>query len=77
VGHIKGLLVADADASRISLDAEQIRFVGLGADTDRVKALGTWEIEIAVGGNLEPVRKMVEVIPLEETSSNTGAEPAP
>ncbi|GAB1311190.1 Ribosomal protein L9 domain-containing protein [Madurella fahalii] len=69
VTHVKGLLVADAQASRMVLEPEQIRFLGLEEDTDRIKVLGRWEIEIALGNMLEPVRKVVEVLPLEDAQS--------
>jgi ribosomal protein L9 len=65
--HIKGLLVEDTEASRISLEPGSIRFVGLEEHTDRVKTLGRWEVEISVGTaadtGLEPVRKMIEILP--------------
>ena len=63
VGYIKGLLVGDAEGSRMILGPEDIRFLGLAEETDRVKALGRWEVEIAVGGKLQPVRKVVEILP--------------
>ena len=67
VGHIKGLLVGDADGSRIVLGPENIRFLGLAEDADRIKALGRWEIEVSPGGTgLEPVRKVVEILPASE-----------
>lgn len=67
VAHIKGLLVADPEGSRIVLGPERIRFVGLGEDADRIKALGRWEVDISVGPpGLEPVRKVVEILPLSD-----------
>jgi hypothetical protein len=65
VSYIKGLLVNDSEGSRIVLEPEQIRFLGLEEeDADRIKALGRWEIEISPGDSaLEPVRKVVEILP--------------
>lgn len=51
------------------LEPGQIRFLDVKEDTDRIKALGRWEIEIAFGNMLEPVRKVVEVLPLEDAQS--------
>jgi hypothetical protein len=77
VGHIKTLLAGDADGSRIVLEPENIRFLGLAEEADRVKALGRWEVEISVGGTgLEPVRKMVEILPLSEASGEDDSQPA-
>ncbi|KAK4128293.1 hypothetical protein N657DRAFT_607509 [Parathielavia appendiculata] len=78
VGYIKGLLAGDADGSRIVLGPEDIKFRGLSEDTDRVKALGRWEVEISVGGRgLEPVRKVVEILPVAEKAGEADAQPAP
>lgn len=80
VAHIKGLLVEDAEGSRIALEPESIRFVGLEEETDRIKALGRWDIEISVGGSgLEPVRKVIEVLPPaneQHGSDERAAQPA-
>ncbi|AEO54222.1 hypothetical protein MYCTH_2115071 [Thermothelomyces thermophilus ATCC 42464] len=77
VGHIKGLLVNDVEGSRIVLEPENIRFLGTDEETDRVKTLGRWEVEILVGGTgLEPVRKTVEVLPLTEGSDRGEAQVA-
>jgi hypothetical protein len=63
VAYIKGLLVGDAEGSRMVLGPENVRFLGLAEEADRVKALGRWEVEISVGSKLEPVRKVVEILP--------------
>jgi hypothetical protein len=77
VGHIKGLLVGHVEGSRIVLGPENIRFQGLSEDTDRLKALGRWEVDISVGGTgLEPVRKVVEILPSAEGSSEGETQPA-
>ncbi|KAK0628128.1 hypothetical protein B0T17DRAFT_588338 [Bombardia bombarda] len=64
VARIKSFLTEDLEASRIALEPGSIRFVGL--EENRVKTLGHWEVEISVGlqdNGLEPVRKMVEILP--------------
>ncbi|KAL2269895.1 hypothetical protein VTJ83DRAFT_2079 [Remersonia thermophila] len=67
VSHIKELLVIDVEGSRIVLEPEQIRFLGLPEDVDRIKELGRFEIEISTGGfGLEPVRKVIEILPSAE-----------
>jgi hypothetical protein len=77
VGHIKGLLLNDAEGSHVVLGPENIHFQGLAEETDRIKALGRWEIDVSVGGTgLEPVRKVVEILPLAETTSEGEAQSA-
>ncbi|KAL1838389.1 hypothetical protein VTJ49DRAFT_2701 [Mycothermus thermophilus] len=67
ISYIKELLVSDVEGSRIVLEPEQIRFLGLSEDADRIKELGRFEIEISTGGTgLEPVRKVVEILPSTE-----------
>ncbi|KAK3394622.1 hypothetical protein B0H63DRAFT_461458 [Podospora didyma] len=64
VTHIKEMLVADAEASRILLEPGNITFLGLEEGADRIKMLGRWEVEISTGGTgLEPVRKRIEILP--------------
>lgn len=77
VAHIKGLLLNDAEGSHVILGPENIHFQGLAEEADRIKALGRWEIKISVGGTgLEPVRKVVEILPLDEATSEGEAQPA-
>ncbi|KAL1874390.1 hypothetical protein VTK73DRAFT_363 [Phialemonium thermophilum] len=65
VAAIKERLLADPDASRIALEPAHVRFVGL-AGSDRVKTLGSWEIEITVpGGRAQTISKTIEVVPEE------------
>lgn len=72
-GHIKGLLAGDPHGSRIVLGPEHIRFLGLADDADRIKALGRWKVEISSGGTgLGPVRKVVEILPLEAGETGEG-----
>ena len=69
---IKSDLALDPEASRITLEPRAVRFVGLDEENDRVKRLGSWEIEIAVPGaskytpEVEFVRRTVEVLPAED-----------
>ncbi|KAJ4295786.1 Alcohol acetyltransferase [Collariella sp. IMI 366227] len=73
-GHIKMLLMHDSDGSRMVLGPDNIRFLGMAEDSDRIKALGRWEIEISPGGTgLEPVRKVVEILPLVDSSLESEA----
>lgn len=77
VGYIKSLLVNDVEGSRITLEPENIRFLGTEEETDRVKNLGRWEVEISVGDTgLGPVRKTVEVLPLTDGSDKGEAKVA-
>ncbi|KAK3899077.1 hypothetical protein C8A05DRAFT_18431 [Staphylotrichum tortipilum] len=77
VGFIKGLLVEDADGSRMDLEAENIQFLGLAPGADRIKALGRWEADISPGGTgLEPVRKVVEILPSAEEAEEAEPQPA-
>ncbi|KAH8905566.1 hypothetical protein BR93DRAFT_980182 [Coniochaeta sp. PMI_546] len=69
---VKSDLALDPEASRIPLDARSIRFVGLEEDADRVKSLGSWEVEISIPGaskftpEVQFVRRMVQVLPAED-----------
>jgi len=69
---VRSDLALDPEASRIPLDARGIRFVGLEAETDRVKSLGEWEVEIDVPGaskftpEVSVVRRVVKVVAAEE-----------
>lgn len=76
INRIKGLLVEDVEGSLIALEPTSIRFLGLGEDTDRIKFLGRWEVEIHVGSTVEPVRKTVEILPLVEGPEESEARAA-
>lgn len=73
LASIKTALTSDPEAIRIPLEARSIRFIG--EETDRVKQLGEFEVEIAVPGaselvpEVQFVRRTVEVLPVEETAS--------
>jgi hypothetical protein len=65
LGKIKSALSADPDASRAGIEAHDLRFVDLEEGVDRVKTLGRWEVEISLGEDQEPIRRVVEVLPEE------------
>jgi len=75
VQHIKELVSAEPELASLQLAPEHVRFLGLEDGSDRLKALGRWEVEISVsslvprGTNttapLAPIRKMIEVLPAE------------
>jgi hypothetical protein len=68
---IKQIMSNDADGMRVTLNPGNIRFLGLGVEDSKVKTVGQWEIEIQLGSkadSLDPVRKVVEVLPEEEGS---------
>ncbi|RYP68201.1 hypothetical protein DL771_006801 [Monosporascus sp. 5C6A] len=62
---VKEALAVDSQGSRVALEAESVVILGLEAGEDRIKRLGTFEVEISPGKDLEPVRRTVEVIPEE------------
>ncbi|KAH8889492.1 hypothetical protein GQ53DRAFT_748185 [Thozetella sp. PMI_491] len=78
VADIKSRLGNDAEASRVSLEPNHIRFLGLGGGADRLKALGRWEIEIALvpvpkfgqKATVEPIKRTVEILPEEGESAH-------
>lgn len=64
---IKDKMLLDPEASRIHVQAEDIRFLGLPEGADKVEKVGTFEIEIRthVGKDkVEPVRRVVYVVPI-------------
>jgi hypothetical protein len=73
LASIKAALTSDSEAIRIPLELRSIRFTG--EETDRVKQLGEFEVQIAVPGaselvpEVQFVRRRVEVVPVEETAS--------
>ncbi|RYP05745.1 hypothetical protein DL764_003603 [Monosporascus ibericus] len=62
---VKEALAVDSQGSRVALEAESVLILGLEAGEDRIKKLGTFEVEISPGKDLDPVRRTVEVIPEE------------
>ncbi|KAI1503755.1 hypothetical protein F5X99DRAFT_406753 [Biscogniauxia marginata] len=49
--------------SRVALESEGVAIEGLEKDEDRIKRLGTFVVRISPGKGLEPVRRVVSVIP--------------
>ncbi|CAN8099033.1 unnamed protein product [Discula destructiva] len=65
--YLKEKMLLDPEASRIQVQPEEIRFVGLEQGVDQVKKVGSFEVEIRthVGKSpVEPVRRRVEVVPI-------------
>ncbi|KAI6087782.1 hypothetical protein F4821DRAFT_235205 [Hypoxylon rubiginosum] len=57
------LLEADpSQGGRVALEAESVTILGLDAGDDRVKRLGSFEVLISAGRDLEPVRREVKVV---------------
>lgn len=64
-GFIKEKMLLDPEASRVQVQPEEIRFLGLAEGLDKVEKVGRFDIEIRthVGRDkVEPVRKSVEVV---------------
>lgn len=64
--YLKEKMLLDPEASRIHVQPEDIRFIGLEESVDQVKKIGTFEIEIRthVGKTeVEPIRRRIEVVP--------------
>lgn len=62
---IKDKMLLDPEASRIHVQPEEIRLIGLEEGVDKVEKVGRFEIEIRthVGRDrVEPIRKTVEVV---------------
>lgn len=62
---IKDKMLLDPEASRVHVQAEEIKFLGLDEGVDRVEKVGRFEIEIRthVGRDkVEPVRRSVEIV---------------
>jgi len=72
ISKIKELLAGHSEASRVALEPENVRFVDLEDGTDRIKSLGRWQVTISVGDEMEPIRKVVEVLP--EAAAATGVD---
>ncbi len=59
--NLKAILVDDSKGSRIVLTPEDVVFAGQGEETDRVKHLGTFEIDIKVKGATAAIRRTITV----------------
>ena len=57
-------MLKDTEANLVRITASDIQIVGVEAGQDKVKTLGRWEVDFRVGGDLAPVRKTMEVVPL-------------
>ncbi len=60
---VKEALAVDSEGGRVALEEGSISILGLEEGEDRIKRLGTFEIEISPGKDLDPVRRTVEVVP--------------
>lgn len=64
--YMKEKMLLDPEASRINIQPEDIKFIGLEKDEDQVKKIGTFEIEVRthVGkAAVKPIRRRIEVVP--------------
>lgn len=59
--NIKALLAEDKDGSRVVLLPEDISFVEVLEEKDRVKHLGIFEIDITLKGAADVVRRAIKV----------------
>lgn len=59
--NLKSILADDTEGSRVVLTPEDITFVSKGEEKDRVKHLGTFEIEIRAKGATSAVRRTITV----------------
>lgn len=58
---IKAILAEDQEGARVVLSPEDISFVKKVEDSDRVKNVGVYEIEINLKGATDVVRRSVKV----------------
>ncbi|TVY18456.1 hypothetical protein LARI1_G004413 [Lachnellula arida] len=58
---LKAILAEDEDGSRVVLSPEEISFVEMQEDGDRVKHLGIFEIDIRLKGAPDAVRRTIKV----------------
>ena len=59
---IKELLAQDAEGSRIVLGPEDISFAIVTEESDRVKHLGQFEIDIQIKGSPKALRRTINVV---------------
>jgi ribosomal protein L9 len=59
--NLKAILAEDGEGSRVVLTSEDIVFVSQGEEKDRVKHLGTFEIDIKVKGATAASRRIITV----------------
>jgi len=61
VENLKAILAEDGEGSRVVLTPDDIVFVIKGEEKDRVKHLGTFEIDIKVKGATSAVRRTITI----------------
>lgn len=64
---LKEKMLLDAEASRISIQPEDIKFIGLADGVDKIEKIGSFEVEINahVGkSKIEPIRRKIEIVSL-------------
>lgn len=61
ISSLKAILVEDGEGERIVISPEDITFVDEQEENDRIKHLGVFEIDIAVKGVSETVRRTIRV----------------
>lgn len=71
LASIRNDLARNDEAARIVLTEEDVKFTNLreGDETNRVKRLGEFEVDIRIKGAEEPLRKVVRVLPEIKMSS--------
>lgn len=73
VSRIVHLLSENQEASRIVLTAEDVKFVNLStqtnAESDKIRQVGQYKVEVTVKGGEAPVERLVRVIPIETESA--------
>jgi hypothetical protein len=62
--HLKRRIEHNEEAATIALSGDNIRFIDLkkDADTTKVKALGSYKVEISITGAPQPLSRFVEVV---------------
>ena len=58
---LRAMLAEDKDGQYVSISAENISFVALAEEDNRIKHLGTFEIEIRLDNTSEIVRRSIKV----------------
>jgi ribosomal protein L9 len=59
--NLKAIMAEDEQGKRVVLGPEDITFVGKTEETDQVKHIGTFEINIKVKGATDAVRRTIRV----------------
>jgi hypothetical protein len=59
--NLKAILAEDSEGSRVVLSPEDISFLRKGEEKDRVKHMGTYEIDIKVKGATSAVRRTITI----------------